>query len=157
MSTEPTLRLQDQLCFRFYTMTRLITKAYQPYLKQMGLTYPQYLVLLVLWEQDAVPISHLVHRLGLNTNTLTPLMKRLEQAGLILRQRGEEDSRQVIITLTEQGHSLRQKAECIPSLLLSHLFGEGAKPECSQSLRSQLDDLFALLERNVEGIDGGDL
>ena len=84
--SSPSLLLEDQLCFRFYTVVRLITRLYQPHLDRLGLTYPQYLVLLVLWEQDGVPLSHIVDRLGLNTNTLTPLLKRLEAAGFVTRR-----------------------------------------------------------------------
>ena len=99
-------RLDNQLCFRLYTASRLITQAYHPLLSGHGLTYPQYLVLLVLWEQDAQPVNDIAKRLKLETNTITPLLQRMEKAGLLLRRKGETDARQMIVSLTPQGKKL---------------------------------------------------
>ena len=144
--SSPSLLLEDQLCFRFYTVVRLITRLYQPHLDRLGLTYPQYLVLLVLWEQDGVPLSHIVDRLGLNTNTLTPLLKRLEAAGFVTRTRGTVDSRQVILCLTPQAKALREEAEDIPSLFSCKLRDAGCAEGELSALHEQLDHLISRLE-----------
>lgn len=149
---EAGLLLREQLCFRFYTLTRLIQKAYQPLLEPMGITYPQYLVLLCLWEEDHVPVGRLVAQLDLGTNTLTPLLKRLEEAGLIERQRGREDSRQVILSLTEQGRALRDQAVCLPGLLRSRIQEADYDPNEPLSLTAHLDRLLTLFgESPTEG------
>ena len=94
------LKLDNQLCFRLYTASRLITQAYYPYLTEIGLTYPQYLVMMVLWEQDGQPVNDIARRLYLETNTVTPLLKRMEAAGLLVREKESADGRKVIIRLT---------------------------------------------------------
>jgi DNA-binding MarR family transcriptional regulator len=94
------LKLENQLCFPVYAASRLITRIYQPYLDEIGITYPQYLVLLVLWEKDEVTVNEISRKLILNTNTTTPLLKRLEAQGLVSRRRSGEDERKVIIALT---------------------------------------------------------
>lgn len=104
------LRLENQLCFAFYAATRAMTKTYRECLEPMGLTYPQYLVLLVLWEEDALTISGIGNRLMLDSGTLTPLIKRLESMGLVKRQRGKEDEREVIVRLSKDGFELRDMA-----------------------------------------------
>lgn len=108
------LKLENQLCFRLYTASRLITQAYRPMLEALGLTYPQYLVMMVLWEKDGQPVNDIAKRLYLETNTVTPLLKRMEKEGLLERSRGTEDARQVIARLTEQGRDLKKKAAPIP-------------------------------------------
>ena len=105
--------LENQLCFRLYTAARLTMGAYHPYLDPLGITYPQYLVLLVLWEKDQQPVCDIDKRLFLETNTLTPLLQRMEKAGLVTRTRGKEDSRQRIVSLTEKGDALRNQAAVI--------------------------------------------
>ena len=90
------LRLDKQICFRLYTAARLITQAYTPMLNELGITYPQYLVLMVLWEQDSQPVNDIAHRLLLETNTVTPLLQRMEKLGIVVRKRGKEDKRQQI-------------------------------------------------------------
>ena len=100
------LKLENQLCFRLYTASRLITQAYRPYFEPLGITYPQYLVLLVLWEQDNLPVSEITSRLMLETNTVTPLLQRMEREGLIVRTRGTVDTRQRMVSLTKQRHPL---------------------------------------------------
>ena len=108
------LKLENQLCFRLYSAARLTIGAYHPYLDPLGITYPQYLVLLVLWEQDKQPVCDIGKRLLLDTNTMTPLLQRMERAGLITRTRGKEDTRQRIVSLTKQGKALYEQAQHIP-------------------------------------------
>lgn len=107
------LRLDKQICFRLYTAARLIQQAYTPMLNQLGITYPQYLVLMVLWEQDAQPVNDIAHRLVLETNTVTPLLQRMEKQGIVVRQRGKEDKRQQIVSLTEKGKAMEEEAFAI--------------------------------------------
>ena len=102
--------LENQLCFRLYTAARLTMGAYHPYLEPLGITYPQYLVLLVLWEKDHRPVGEIGKRLFLETNTLTPLLQRMEKAGLVTRTRGKEDTRQRIVSLTEKGSAMHKQA-----------------------------------------------
>lgn len=113
-------RLDDQLCFALYAASRAVIQAYAPLLAPMGVTYPQYLVLLVLWEEDAVPVKRLGERLQLDSGTLTPLLKRMEAQGLVTRRRAAEDERVVIITLTPEGRALRKQAAKIPTQLACH-------------------------------------
>lgn len=108
------LKLENQLCFRLYSAARLMMGAYHPYLDPLGITYPQYLVLLVLWEQDKQPVCDIGKRLMLDTNTMTPLLQRMEKAGLITRTRGKEDTRQRIVSLTKRGKALYEQAQTIP-------------------------------------------
>lgn len=108
------LALDHQLCFALYSSSLAMTKLYKPLLEPLGLTYPQYLVMLVLWEQDGLAVSQLGERLFLDSGTLTPLLKRLQTAGLIERQRDAADERRVLVHLTRTGQTLRQHAERIP-------------------------------------------
>ena len=112
------LRLDNQVCFALYSASLAMTKLYKPLLDQIGLTYPQYLVMLVLWEQDGVTVSELGERLFLDSGTLTPLLKRLEAQGQIARLREVQDERRVRITLTAEGRALRDQAEAIPQCVL---------------------------------------
>lgn len=144
---EDIMKLDNQLCFRFYTVSRLITRLYQPFLDKLGLTYIQYIVMLALWEVDQVPISTLVKRLGLNTNTLTPLLKRMEEAGLILRTRSQVDERSVIISLTDKGTVLYNRARHIPMEIQNALAEGRLSEEEYWALRNQLDRLIMLLGR----------
>ncbi|BBX49413.1 MarR family transcriptional regulator [Mycolicibacterium poriferae] len=113
-----TLRLEDQLCFALYSASRAVSSAYRPLLDELNLTYPQYLVLLVLWEDEACSIGQLGDRLHLDSGTLSPLIKRLEAAGLVRRQRSVTDERRVDVTLTADGRALEDRAACIPERLL---------------------------------------
>lgn len=114
------LALDKQLCFRVYSLNKTITKLYAPLLKTLNLTYPQYLVMLVLWESDTgVPIKHLTEKLNLDTGTLSPLLKRMQQAELLTRVRSEKDERSVTIALTDNGKALKQKALDIPAILFA--------------------------------------
>ncbi|WP_207535961.1 MarR family winged helix-turn-helix transcriptional regulator [Desertivirga arenae] len=114
---EDSLKLSNQLCFPLYTASRLVTKCYQPLLSKLDLTYPQYLVLLVLWEEDQVRLSDIAVKLQLQSNTLTPLLKRMEELKLIKRLKSSEDERSIIISLTEKGIALKKEAEWIPESL----------------------------------------
>ena len=107
------LRLDNQICFRLYTAARLIQQAYTPLLNQLGITYPQYLVMMVLWEKDAQPVNDIAHRLVLETNTVTPLLQRMEKQGIVVRKRGKEDKRQQIVSLTEKGKAMEEQAYAI--------------------------------------------
>ena len=111
------LKLENQLCFRLYTAARLTMGVYHPYLDPLGITYPQYLVLLVLWEQDKQPVCDIAKKMMLDTNTVTPLLQRMEKSGLINRTRGKEDSRQRIVSLTEKGKAMQEQAKHIPECL----------------------------------------
>src|SRR3984885_14821223 len=113
------LRLDNQICFAVYSAAHAFNRVYKPLLDRLGLTYPQYLVMLVLWERDGVAVKEIGERLYLDSGTLTPLLKRLEQAGLVRRTRSTEDERQVLIGLTAQGQSLRDKARSVPQSILA--------------------------------------
>ena len=104
------LQLDNQICFRLYTASRLITQAYTPILSELGITYPQYLVLMVLWEKDNQPVNDIAHRLLLETNTVTPLLQRMEKIELVKRQKGKLDKRQHIVRLTKKGREMEEKA-----------------------------------------------
>lgn len=118
ISAEQALRLDHQLCFALYSASLAMTKLYQPLLAPLGLTYPQYLALLVLWERDGLLVSELGERLFLDSGTLTPLLKRMEAAGWLLRERSTQDERRVHIRLTAAGRALKRKAAAIPGCLL---------------------------------------
>ena len=135
---EQALLLDNQLCFALYSTSLAMTKLYKPLLEEMGLTYPQYLAMLVLWERDGLMVSELGERLFLDSGTLTPLLKRLEGAGLIARIRAVEDERRVHITLTAEGRKLKARAQKIPGCIRS-------AAQCSigelMQLKQQLRDL----------------
>ena len=115
------LKLENQLCFRLYTAARLTMQAYFPHFEPLGITYPQYLVLLILWEKDHQPVCDIAHRLHLETNTVTPLLQRMEKQGLLTRTRGRKDTRQRIVSLTKQGKAMEEQAKTIPDCLTSQL------------------------------------
>lgn len=134
------LRLADQLCFSLYAASRAMTAAYAPLLAPLGLTYPQYLVMLVLWERDGVAVKEIGEALALDSGTLTPLLKRLEAQGLLLRTRSEQDERVVQIHLTKAGRALKTKAQSIPKKLAACMGGDLAS---IGRLREELDALSA--------------
>ena len=115
------LKLENQVCFPVYTSSRLIIREYQPLLEKLGITYTQYLVLMVLWEQDGIPGSEISGKLVLNTNTLTPLLKRMEAQGILERRRDPGDERKVLITLTGKGREMMEEASEIPGKLADGL------------------------------------
>lgn len=117
----PDLRLDEQLCFALYAASRAATGAYREALDEVGLTYPQYVVLLALWEQDGVSVGELGHRLHLDSGTLSPLLSRLDGAGLLTRSRPDPDGRRVVVRLTPAGNAMRAEAERIQCALLDRL------------------------------------
>ena len=135
------LKLDNQLCFALYSTSLAMTRLYKPLLEALDLTYPQYLAMLVLWEEDGLSVSEIGERLFLDSGTLTPLLKRLETAGLIRRTRSADDERQVLITLTPPGRALRDTARSVPHGVL-------AASACSvDELVSMKNDLLALRDR----------
>ncbi|GLR12016.1 MarR family transcriptional regulator [Chitinimonas prasina] len=144
MTAQPDwLRLDAQLCFRLYAASRTVTRCYQPLLAELGLTYPQYLAMLVLWERDDLTVKALGQRLLLDSGTLTPLLKRLEQGGLIRRERRAENEREVRIMLTPAGQDLRQRAESVPPALLA---ATGLSLDEAQQINALLDRLLVQAE-----------
>lgn len=119
LSPDEALRLDNQLCFALYSASLAMTKLYKPLLDELGLTYPQYLVMLVLWEGDGLMVSELGQRLSLDSGTLTPLLKRLEAAGLVARMRDVADERRVHIHLTAAGRKLKARAAKVPGCVLA--------------------------------------
>lgn len=117
MSDDRLLKLDNQLCFAVYSANLAFNQKYRQLLAPLGITYPQYLVMLVLWEQDRVTVSEIGKRLYLESSTLTPMLKKLEKSELITRQRSDQDERQVLIGLTKQGLALKQQAQMISELI----------------------------------------
>jgi MarR family transcriptional regulator, organic hydroperoxide resistance regulator len=113
------LLLGNQICFAVYSTAHAFNRVYKPLLDRLGLTYPQYLVMMVLWERDGVPVKDIGERLFLDSGTLTPLLKRLEAAELVKRTRSTEDERQVLIALTPKGHALKEQARAVPQAILA--------------------------------------
>lgn len=146
MKRKPTpdhLLLDQQLCFALYAASRSVTGLYRPLLDPLGLTYPQYLVMLVLWEQDGLTVRELGQRLQLDSGTLTPLLKRLQAAGLVDRQRRTEDEREVDIRLTAAGLALREQASDVPKCMAQRL---QLSPDQMQTLRDELKRLTRQLQ-----------
>lgn len=140
-------KLDNQLCFRLYTASRLMTQAYHPLLSEHGLTYPQYLVLLVLWEKDMQPVNDIAHKLCLETNTVTPLLQRMEKEDLLTRRRGDKDARQMIVSLTKNGSTLQNKLAYVPLTMGSSVLCESVTPETAPTLFRMLDDIIAKLRK----------
>ena len=143
-------RLDNQLCFRLYTASRLLTQAYHPLLSQYGLTYPQYLVLLVLWEQDEQPVNDIAKRLILETNTVTPLLQRMEKEGLLTRAKGKKDARQMIVSLSWKGKSLQDKLTFVPFTVGKAVVCDSVTPETAPDLFRMLDDIIDKLHNHKE-------
>lgn len=144
------LKLDNQLCFRLYTAARLVMQAYFPYFEPLGITYPQYLVLLVLWEKDHQPVNDIAHLLHLETNTVTPLLQRMEKQGLVTHKRGKEDTRQRIVSLTPQGKALEEKAQEIPECLLQQLSDRMDDINCLMGSMPALDALIEGLTQKAK-------
>ncbi|HET9621678.1 MAG TPA: MarR family transcriptional regulator [Kofleriaceae bacterium] len=155
---EDALRLEEQLCFALYNASRALTRAYAPLLEPLGVTYPQYLVLLVLWERDGLSIKQLGERLALDSGTLTPLCKRLAQQGLIERRRGDEDERLVRVHLTAAGRALRAKARKVPQGLMCAAGYDATSTAHHREVARLRDELVALTRRldASAAIDGDD-
>jgi DNA-binding MarR family transcriptional regulator len=147
------LLLNNQICFPIYSVSRLITKAYKPYLDEMELTYPQYLVLMVLWENDKISVNQITERLLLNTNTVSPLLKRMEQMELLQRTRCSNDERSVIIQLTEKGKKLQIKAAPIPEKLVKTLLTENISLSDVLELKTMLNEWIQILSKDSKKLD----
>jgi len=143
----PSLKLQDQLCYAVYSAALAINRAYKPALDDLGLTYPQYLAMLVLWERDGLAVKDIADRLMLESSTLTPLLKRLEAAGLVVRRRSAEDERQVLVELTDAGRALQERAACVPTTMLA---GSGLKVEDLRRLNREIRALRDSLAAHTE-------
>ena len=139
-------KLDNQLCFRLYTASRLLTQAYHPLLTEQGLTYPQYLVLLVLWEKDEQPVNDIAKRLLLETNTVTPLLQRMEKEGILTREKGKKDARQMIVTLTRKGKNLQEKLSTVPQTVGNAVMCDSVTTETFPELFRMLDDMIARLK-----------
>ena len=140
------LLLDNQLCFALYSTSLLMTKVYKPLLQALGLTYPQYLAMMVLWEQDGLTVGDVSTRLLTDPGSLTPLLKRLESEGFITRTRSKEDERVVLLRLTEQGRALQQRARQVPGCILS---ASGLDLEKLQKIQSDLLQLRGNLREHV--------
>ncbi len=145
------LKLDNQLCFPVYAASRLIIREYQPFLDELGITYPQYLVLLVLWEQDSITVNEISQKLILNTNTITPLLKRMENQGIITRNREGSDERKVIIRLTEKGKQMQAEAAKIPEQLGSEIASEAMSIKELLDLKEKLYTIINYLNKNRPG------
>lgn len=144
----PQLGLDQLLCFALYDASRALIRAYRPLLEPLGLTYPQYVAMLALWEEsEPVTVGALGDRLGLDSGTLTPLLKRLEQSGLVQRHRDPEDERRVLVTLTSAGWALRDEAADIPACLQERL---QLDVPTVLALRQQLVELAATVKCAIE-------
>ncbi len=141
------LQLDNQLCFALYSASLAMTKTYKPLLDKLGLTYPQYLVMLVLWQEDGLLVKAIGEKLFLDSGTLTPLLKRLESSGFIVRARDLQDERQVRITLTREGRALKRRALDIPPQVLC---ASGQSEQAIATLRTQLASIRDGLVRNNE-------
>lgn len=141
-TADQALRLDNQLCFALYSASLAMTKLYKPLLERLGLTYPQYLVMLVLWENDGPTVSALGERLCLDSGTLTPLLKRLETAGLLSRQRADDDQRRVLVRLSAAGRKLKARAASVPSCVAQ-------ATECSLPELLALTDELQQLRRRL--------
>lgn len=139
--TLPT-RVDEMFCYGVYTASHAITRAYRRHLDPLGLTYPQYVVLTLLWEQDGQKVTELGTKMGMGTNTLTPLIKRLEGLGHVTRKRGEKDGREIYVALTPQGQALRDKAPAITACMIK----DTGLPQ------AELETLNALTHRLTEGL-----
>lgn len=145
------LLLSNQLCFPVYAASRLIIREYQPFLDKLGITYPQYLVLLVLWENGECTVNDIAGRLILNTNTLTPLLKRMEAQKLVTRERSTQDERKVLIKPTEKALGMQDAAAEIPLQLAGTLNGEQLDLQALIQLKESLNQLIGYLNKNDKG------
>ena len=140
------LLLDNQVCFALHSTSLLMTKVYKPLLNELGLTYPQYLAMLVLWEQDALTVGEISHRLLTDPGSLTPLLKRLEAEGLLKRTRSREDERVVIVELTDAGRALQEQARRVPHCILG---ASGQSVERLKALQAQLLELRDNLQKSL--------
>lgn len=141
------LKLENQLCFPVYAASRLITREYQPFLDNLEITYPQYLVLMVLWEKDSMSVNDIAKKLILNTNTVTPLLKRMEVQKLLSRKRADKDERKVIVQLTKKGRGLQEEASRIPEELTKRLYDSELEIDDLLMLKDKLNSIISLLSK----------
>lgn len=144
------LKLSSQICFRLYSASRLVTQTYKPFLDKLGITYPQYLVLMVLWETDNQPVNDIAHKLLLETNTVTPLIQRMEKMGLVIRTKGIVDTRQRIVSLTKEGKAMEKEAAKVPACILEHFADCGLKKEEVFRLVPLLDEVINRLKDHTK-------
>ena len=141
------LQLDKQICFRLYTAARLVTQAYTPMLNTLGITYPQYLVMMVLWEKDCQPVNDIAHRLLLETNTVTPLLQRMEKQGLVSRRKGEQDKRQQIVSLTAKGKKMEEQAyKIMPAGMGKNMKACPFNLNDQETFASELDNIINTLK-----------
>ena len=140
------LQLDNQLCFRLYAVSRAVIRGYRPMLEALGLTYPQYLAMLVLWERDDLTVGEISQHLLTDPGSLTPLLKRLESEGLLQRNRSREDERVVMVQLTDKGRALQQQAKAVPQCILK---ASGRSLEQLQQLQADLLNLRENLQKNL--------
>lgn len=145
--TAKDLFLENQVCFPLYACSRALTAIYRPILEELGITYPQYLVLLILWKEDGCSVKEIGKKLYLDSGTLTPLLKRLENSEFVIRRRSIEDERSVEIYLSAKGKKLRDKAVCVPSKLIESL---EIDKKSLIDLKKDLDRLLLTLSEKVE-------
>lgn len=138
------LKLENQLCFPLYACARQVVGSYTPYLKKLGITYTQYIVFMVLWEQDGIPVGTLGAKLHLDNGTLTPLLKKMETAGFVTRTRSREDERVVIVTLTDKGWAMRDQAADVPMQV----------GRCISMDPEEAQTLYRLLYKILDPMDG---
>lgn len=143
------LKLDRQLCFRLYTASRLMTQAYRPLLEPLGLTYPQYLVMMALWEQDHQLVGDLCRKLVLDTNTVTPLLKRMEAGGLIVRTHGVVDGRQTLVSLSRKGRQLEDQAKEVPACMVKSMDPAPMDAAQAADLAVALDRIIDVLKKNL--------
>ena len=146
------LHLGNQLCYPLYAASRLTTKIYSDFLEDLDLTYPQYLVMLVLWEKDMQTVNQISHKLYLETNTITPMLKRLEQKDIIKRKRSTVDERAVIVSLTRKGKSLQQKAITIPQSIAKSFFSKEVTQIEISTLKKTMVKIVDVLNNNVNNV-----
>lgn len=140
------LKLKNQICFPLYATSRLITREYQPYLDELGVTYPQYLVLMLLWEYQQMTVNHIAEKLILKTNTVTPLLQRMESIGIIERRKDTKDTRKVLVCLTPKGLEMQENAKEIPTRLGERILSEDFTMEDLFKLQVQLYNIIERLE-----------
>jgi len=141
------LKLENQLCFPIYAASRLIIREYQQHLDKLEITYPQYLVLMILWETDNISVNDISRKLILNTNTVTPLLKRMEAQGIITRIRSEEDERRVMINLTDRGLRMRDEAAGIPAKLSACIISDKLNVDELIDMKEKLNVLIDYLSK----------
>jgi DNA-binding MarR family transcriptional regulator len=146
MTAQPPRSLDEQICFTLYAASMAVTRLYKPMLDEMGITYPQYLVLSALGEHDGLTIGAIAERLGLESSTVTPPVKRLEQADLVVRQRSREDERQVNVFLTDAGRALLGESRCLGDRLIER---SKMSAEAMQALNRQIQDFLAAVSEDI--------